>query len=150
MRSPQQLSDSLMVTQETYAKAGDFCPPMLELLPQDCASHQRLRLIMQGTAGDLLHHHHHSLQHLLADLHNQQKQGRFPSRPSLGAHNNNDMQDLGGLAASIHRHTTVEKNHRNARHQACVRCGSRSTLELGKLINKQAKPLRAAEQLRSL
>lgn len=110
MRNPYQLSDSLTVTQETYGKAGDFCSPMFELLPQDCASHQWLRLIMQGTgAQHLLHHLRHSLQHLLADLHNQQKQGGFPSRASLGAHSNDNMQDLVGLSASIHRHTRAEK-----------------------------------------
>lgn len=48
MRNPQQLSDLLTVTQETYGKVGDFCSPTFELLPQDCASHQWLWLIMQG------------------------------------------------------------------------------------------------------
>lgn len=89
-------------------KLGISVPPHLSFCHKTCA-HQWLRLSVQGTGPQSLHHLLHSLQHLVADLHNQQKLGGgFPCRASLGVHSNK-QQDLGGLAASICRPSKAEK-----------------------------------------
>lgn len=137
-RNPQQLSDSLTVTQETYGKARDFCSPTFELLPQDSASHQWLWLIMQRTgAQHLLHQLRRNLQHLLADLHNQQKQGGgfLPELPWEPTATTTCRIWVGSQPAATGT-LRLKRNHRKARHRACVRCGSTSTLKPDKLINK--------------